>query len=140
MPIVILLALVVIGIVAAVALGAVSLPGSQHTVQGDFLLTDTSTTGGGIDDSGVSCQGDGGYSDIGPGTNVTVKNEKGELLATTTLGTGSGGSTYCEFKFMLTVPDNAKFYTFEVGRRGELSYSHDEMDSSGWSVGASLGS
>ena len=34
---------------------------------------------------GTSCEGTDGYSDIGRDTQVTVKNGKGEILATTSL-------------------------------------------------------
>lgn len=131
-------------VIAAVAAGAYYLftQGTigGHEVAGTFELTGSS---GGFSDpiavTGSSCEGDGGYSDIGPGTPVTVKNEKGEILDSSVLGTGTGTRSRCTFEFTLKVPDTAKFYTFEVGRRGELSYSRAELEAQGWEVGFNLG-
>ena len=120
----------------ALASGTIQTPLNTHEVSGTFALSDSS---GGLDTSGVGCKGDGGYGDIGPGTNITVKDEKGTLLDTASLGQGTGSTTSCTFTFALTVPDSAKFYTFETGSRGEISFSHDDMVGQGWTVGITLG-
>jgi hypothetical protein len=128
----VVVALLAVGGVVMLTNGAIG----GHTVKGTFELN------GGFDSVAATttgCEGKGGYGDIGPGTPVTVKNEKGELLDTTSLGTGTGGTYTCSFTFMLKVPDTAKFYTFEVGRRGEISNSHEDMVASGWTAGLSLG-
>ena len=57
------------------------------TVSGIFVLID-STGVGAIASDGASCEGADGYSDIGHDTPLTVKNGKGEILATTPLGQG----------------------------------------------------
>jgi hypothetical protein len=81
----------------------------------------------------------GGYSDISDGTQVTVKDAAGTVLAA---GTLTGGTiTVGEVAFTFTVegvPD-ADLYQVEVSRRGALSYTADQMDEADWSVNVSLG-
>lgn len=86
-----------------------------------------------------SCQGSGGYSDIGSGTEATLYSGSGEVLASTELGIGSEQSGYCEFTFTFNDVPETDFYQFEVGDRGKLKVSLDEMKANGWSVGGSLG-
>lgn len=71
----------------------------QAHVTGTFTLYDSSYYGSGIAAYGGTCTGDGGYSDIGPGTDVVVKDGSGAVIATTALGSGSGTSSRCEFSF-----------------------------------------
>jgi hypothetical protein len=60
------------------------------TVTGSFTLRDDSPNmyAPAITVSGSSCSGSGGYSDIDEGTQVTVKNGKGDILTTTFLESG----------------------------------------------------
>lgn len=46
------------------------------TIEGQFTLTDTENVIGSWD----SCSGTGGYSDFGPGMNVTVRDGSGEII------------------------------------------------------------
>lgn len=100
-----------------------------------------------FDDDMFRCVGTGGYSDIGVGTQVTVKNEAGLIIATGSLEEGTlieGESAFakdaCRFPFAITDVPISAFYSFEVARRGALNYSHAEMESMGWQVDLSLGS
>lgn len=45
----------------------------------------------------------------------------------------------CIFEFEVHNIPQSGFYSFEVGRRGELTHSHQEMESFGWDVGFELG-
>lgn len=107
----------------------------RFTLNGDFTLF--ATTGG----TATNCYGEGGYDDIKSGVSVTVSDGTGRLLATGNLGSGtrsaSGGS--CSFSFRIPDIKQSDFYSIEVGRRGELSYSHAEMLASDWNVAFSLG-
>lgn len=121
--------------VALVVVAAIALTRASHTVEGSFTLIDSD----GFDNFGGGCEGSGGYSDIGAGTDVTVRDEDGALLATTSLGMGEEDEPLCTFEFTLEDVPEAKFYAFEVADRGELSYSYEEMEDNDWTFGATLG-
>jgi hypothetical protein len=103
------------------------------TVDGSFTLMDTSYSrySSAISSYGSGCEGDGGYSDISSGTEVIVKNSKGDVLAQTPLGTGSGTSTICTFKFSLEVSEGENQYIVSVSHRGDKSYSFTELKDDG---------
>jgi hypothetical protein len=103
------------------------------TAAGTFVLIDTMATQGisSITSDGKSCEGADGYSDIGRDTQVTVKNGKGEILTTTTLGPGHGGAAACTFSFTFAVSEGQDHYVVSVGHRGEFSYSFDQLQRQG---------
>jgi hypothetical protein len=85
------------------------------------------------------CIGLGGYDDIMVGARVTVSNQDRTII-----GAGALEPIYlpdedrCVFTFTIDVPD-ATFYSIELGRRGELTYSREEMDKAGWHIDLTLG-
>ncbi len=86
------------------------------------------------------CNGTGGYSDLTGGAPVILRDEHGTIIASTVLRDGQD-MVVCRFSFtLLDVPDTAKFYAITVGRRGEISESHDELAADGWEFGLTLGS
>jgi len=103
------------------------------TVKGSFSLLDKSPSeySTPITVSGSTCSGSGGYSDIDQGTQVTVKNGKGEVLTTTTLGAGSGGRYVCTFPFSFQITEGEDRYVVTVSRRGDMSYSFNDLKSTG---------
>jgi len=108
---------------------------SGHDIKGSFVLTDP-----GVTNSGVYCSGTGGYSDIAEGLGVTVKDDAGKIIGTSQLSGNvqeSSGST-CSYTFAVHVPDS-DFYSIEVGHRGALTYSRDELEGRKWEVGFTLG-
>lgn len=100
------------------------------TVSGTFVLVDSAGLDG-IASDGASCAGSGGYADIGPDTAVTVKNGKGEILTTTSLGRGKSGTANCTFSFTFPVTEGQDRYVVSVGRRGEFFYSFERMRDGG---------
>lgn len=106
------------------------------TVTGSFSVIDT----GQAYTVGNSCSTYGsGYDDVGVGTDVVVKNGEGAIVGVGKLEVGLAESAYeCRFPFTLEVKE-AEFYSFEVGDRGELSYSRADLEAMGWSVAFSLG-
>jgi hypothetical protein len=124
---------VVLAVTIALLLAACSASG--HTISGSFVLTDP-----GVARTGTTCSGTGGYSDIGDGTDVTVKDGAGKVIGTGRLSTNVEGSqdTGCAYDFTVAVPD-ADFYVVAVSHRGELTYSRDEMQQHDWKVGFTLG-
>ena len=124
------------GVVLAAVVVAMLFSGSRtYTIEGSFGLFDSD----GFRDAGLGCAGDGGFNDIGPGTPVRVRDGKGALIGSATLDTGVESGSLCLLSF--TVPEvvKADYYEIEVGRRGSLGFSFSEMESSGWTVGFSLG-
>lgn len=106
------------------------------TVKGSFTLQDTSPSSYStpITVSGSSCSGSGGYDDIDQGTQVTVKNGKGDILTTTSLGSGEGGRYLCTFPFSFEITEGEDRYVVSVSRRGEMGYSFADLKSTGVSL------
>ncbi len=100
------------------------------TVSGIFVVTDTAGLDA-IASDGATCAGANGYSDVGRDTQVTVKNGKGEILATTALGQGKGNSTNCTFSFSFPVTEGQDRYVVSVGHRGEFSYTFGQLRAQG---------
>ena len=65
----------------------------------------------------VGCSGSDGYSDVNEGTQVVVKNGKGEILATTTLGHGTGSRYQCTFPVSFDITEGQDRYLISTGRR-----------------------
>jgi hypothetical protein len=131
----------VIGGIAAAAvallLGLTVSANSTMDVTGTFtLLDDGGYRSLGAFTSGSSCEGDGGYSDIHAGTQVTVADAAGTVVATGILGSGTARSIVsCEFAFTVPdVPTGEDFYQVTVSHRGTLTYTADEL-ASGLSLG-----
>ena len=88
-----------------------------------------------------TCWGRGGYNDISSGLGVVIKDGAGTIIAKDELWAGKNtGRNECTFPFYVSNVPDADFYTIEVGRRGSLVYSRDEITRADWSVAFSLGS
>lgn len=159
---------VVGGIAAAavlVVLIAVVATGGEdgQTLTGEFTLSDTDAVTG----TAESCRGTGGYSDFGPGMNVTVRKGSGEIVASGNTESLSAEEHFateveedseegaestspqeiaetmfdllgCTVVFEIEVPKE-DFYAIAVGRRGELSYSRQELEELNWNVSLTIG-
>jgi hypothetical protein len=103
------------------------------TVSGTFTLTDVNPDGytHSIDVEGRTCVGADGYSDVGPQTQVMVRNAKGEILASTVLGTGQGDGTTCTFTFGFPVTEGYDRYVVSIGHRGDFSYTFAQLQRQG---------
>ncbi len=92
---------------------------------------------------GGSCRSRQGYDDIAEGSQVTVRDAKGEIIAVGALQAGiqDGSEEYtardfqlfdlaiCSFAFSIEAPAGKGFYTISVGNanRGEHTYSEEEL-------------
>lgn len=103
------------------------------TVNGSISLKDDSPNyySPSISVSGSSCSGSGGYSDIDQGTQVIVKNGKGDILTTTVLEQGTGGIYQCSFPFSFDIKEGEDRYIVTVSHRGDMSYSFGDLKGSG---------
>jgi hypothetical protein len=99
-----------------------------------------------------------GYTDIAEGAQVVAKNSTGEIIGVCSLreggltGFGAGGfevtdNNYngrlggadCTFDFTIVLSDVTSFYSVGTEGRGDLNYSHAQMESSGWVVHLTIG-
>lgn len=132
-----------------------------ETIQGSLLIIGGST--GDITD----CEGDGGFSDIGPGTAVTVRDGSGEIVGTgdleshpseeaavdrVTLDSVAAGTAEDEAEVRELVEtsggflcplfydvdvSDAEFYELEIGNR-DITVSRDELEGQDWRMSSTL--
>jgi hypothetical protein len=105
------------------------------TVTGTFVLTDYET-------AEADCFGDGGYSDMSPGTPVILTNEANVIVGSSSLGIGTANAseTTCTYSFSISdVPIDQAQYAVEVGDRGKVVHSQAELSASSWAFSLSMG-
>ncbi|WP_432493159.1 hypothetical protein [Kineococcus auxinigenes] len=126
----------------AVKATATSVMPTTQTITGTMAVVNGNYKEG----SGV-CWSGKGYEDISKGTRVTVRDGSGNILATSSLGSSQGDgfdagvleSVYCNYPFSVTDVPKADFYEIEVGRRGSLEFSYQELADQNWAVSFNLG-
>ncbi|MEA5421492.1 hypothetical protein VB712_19900 [Spirulina sp. CCNP1310] len=107
----------------------------KYTIKGSVTLIDSDIEG--TDDH---CYGTGGFGDIRTNMPVTIRDGEGTILATGETGSGKKESIVtCIFEFEVSEIPKVDFYSIEVGRRGQLNYSFQELEEKDWTVGLSLG-
>lgn len=139
--------MVLLGLAAALALSGCSATPKSEAKSPTFDTTGSVSVPSGAWDSryaGQPCDGfrgisdrpiDGNYDDIGPGTQVVVKNESGKTISVTMLdaGTitepGTGTTLVCTSSFTLTGLPDSKFYSIHVGgpMRSDVQFTKSEM-------------
>lgn len=127
---------VAIAVIAAagIALTANSSPGNI-TIHGSLsmgLLTYTDDApGADITNPGLGdpCSAGDGYTDIAPGTTVTIGGATGQSVAVAALSAGKVASSgSCEFDFTASVPDQAS-YTVTISHRGTTTWTKAQATS-----------
>ncbi|MER6627469.1 hypothetical protein ABT301_04385 [Streptomyces sp. NPDC000987] len=107
--------------------------GRAEGADGPFSTDGTLTVAGigaGLDEE--LCSGTGGYSDIDFGTQVTVTDADGTLVAMGSLGLGEKTEQGCEFPFTIDdITPGSKFYTVEISHRGGLTQTEEELRAGG---------
>jgi hypothetical protein len=86
---------------------------------------------------------DTGYDDLTAGAPVTVKDSRGVVLAASSLPagktqTGFTGGPVCHFALSVQVPDSA-FYQVEVSHRGTVTFTRQDLQSTHWTAGLTIG-
>ncbi|WP_222840696.1 hypothetical protein [Actinosynnema mirum] len=115
--------------------------GPAEPKSGPFTLRGTMTLmGGGSSYAAVGdCEGTRGYDDISEGTQVSVYDASGTIVAISELTNSnylSGGM--CRFNFAVPdVPDGERIYQVEVSHRGKISYT--EKDARAGAINLTLG-
>lgn len=139
-------AAIVIGVVAVALLTDVLGSGPltmRHTLAGSIELRDSDPISSPpwIDGSTSDCSGSGRYSDLRGGAALTVSDGAGRLLATVSLGPGTGGPPHtCRFGFSLVDVPDVSLYRLDVGHRRVGSFTYDDMAVRDWTVQIVLGS
>ena len=99
------------------------------TVSGTFVLAESNSDAeiSSIESDGTSCKGTDGYADIDRGTQVVVRNGKGEILTTTSLGEGRGDDATCTFSFSFPITEGQDRYVVSVSHRGDFIYTYNQL-------------
>lgn len=94
------------------------------TITGTVEISDESLTF-----DGQRCRGDGGFSDMREGTQVTVTSSGGDIIALGSLQTGTArGYGTCIWRFTVDdVPTGQGFYGIEVSQRGVLRFAEADL-------------
>lgn len=134
----IILAVVAVGLIAAITIILIGRDSdadepSTFTMTGTLTLATTAGTLDLQDDGSWVCRGDDGYDDIAEGTQVTVYDAAGAVLAAGTLGVGDpqidnsqsdGGDSPCALPITVhDVPGGHDMYQVEVSHRGKIAFS-----------------
>ncbi|GAA2454117.1 hypothetical protein [Streptomyces macrosporus] len=74
------------------------------------------------------CSGDNGYEDLDAGTEVTVTDASGTVVAAGSLEPGEVADYTCVFTFTVDdIPAGSKLYRVEVSHRGALTHTEAEL-------------
>ena len=126
--------LIIGGFFAVFGIGNFFSENSSINVSGKLTLHTSSF------DKGKSCRGDGGYSDIHQGSQVTVSNGGGDIITVSDLGEGLADEYGdCIFNFQLKDIPNAKVYQIEIVRRGKIVYEKQQLKEKDYRIGISIG-
>lgn len=101
--------------------------GPAIAVHGSLKLTSP-----GLGETGSGCQGGEGYSDIHAGTQVTITDPAGVVLAIGQLGPGLpivvDGFRSCVFRFTaISAPSGKGIYGIEVSHRGVMRFEEARL-------------
>jgi hypothetical protein len=134
--------LVVLLALAGVAVLLSGRDDESHTIRGTFSLTDIDgwdAEGDVPHDEGDECWSEGGFDDIGVGSQIRVHDGDGTSMGTGTLYGGVVNEDYdCEFIFIIKDVGSADYYRVGSGRRGDVEYSKSEMEDNNWRVHLTL--
>lgn len=124
------------GLVFAIALLGLA---STQTLSGSLKVTDTDKNNSSVFVYDGFCITLRGYSDIGGGTDVIVKDGAGKVIALTQLLRGTPVGLYsCRFDFEIKLP-NSEFYSFSIGDRDQITYSKADLLDRSWRLDLTLG-
>lgn len=124
-------------LVAALVVVGCSGP-ATHTLTGTFTLTADNSSFD-VDVTVPTCKGNGGYADFRPGMSVAVKDQSSTIIASGVTVFDHWESGHCRLAFSVANVPDVPFYSIEVGRRGALTYSRDDLASKNWAVVLTLG-
>lgn len=123
---------IAVAVIAAIALiGGVAFAGYSVFLRDTDLTVEGSLVLVGRDNykvNGVSCNPDGGYSDISAGTQVVVTDAAGATIGIGSLKNGENEIEGCVFAFRVeNVPIGHDFYGIAIGKRGNIKYTPEQL-------------
>lgn len=121
-------------VLALVVLGLLAI-GRSRNLDGTFTVVDPD----GYREVATGCRGVGADADIAPGTDIVLRDDAGRVVARSSLGDGTEDAAGCTFPFTLYAVPRSEAYELQVGSRGSLTYSRDELDRLDWTVALSSG-
>jgi hypothetical protein len=128
------IALGLIAVVGGVGLVAINVFLQHHDIPARLTVVDSGSSSK-LRISGSTCRSAPGEPDIGPSTIVSVADPDGNVLATTTLGTGTVSGTACQFAFTLRGVPEVSSYVFKIdGLRLADTFSLEFFQSHGWNT------
>lgn len=121
------------GLVLAVMPGTFTATGTVTLMDSTSLSTYSSySSPRPISFSGDSCRGTGGYSDLGLGTGVTIRDPDGTIVGAGEITGSAALEPMCELSFTVSdVPSGEGPYTVEVSHRGEVTVTEQELAGGG---------
>lgn len=110
----------------------------SHSIYGWGIGTDKDTG---------ACWGQSGYSDIRLGTVVTIYNSTGAIVGSSALTDPQYDLTsvaskrfYCEFQWSASdIANDDVGYSVEIGSRGRVFFSAEQLKANGWELNTALG-
>jgi hypothetical protein len=132
-------AIAVVVIAAAIAVTLLLTHPGNFEAEGTMSVADSDTYSEGYAPDSDQCATDGldGYDDVVTGTQVVVRDDAGNTVAVGDLNGAKATDVGCDYIFHLSdVPAGKKFYEVEVGSRGGVQYTEEELREG---VGVELG-
>jgi hypothetical protein len=115
--------------------------GPTHTLHGSVTIFGDRT--GEFRDinvlAGGGCEGYGGFGDLQPGGNVTVRDGNDSIVASGSLEIGKVTYGGCEIPFTIPEVPESPFYSIEIGHRDGYSVSLEELNAEQWTLSLSIG-
>lgn len=112
-------------------------PAKTITITGVFTLIDFPYS---YPDGTCGGAPSGGYKDIQAGMSVVVKDGNRNIIGMGRFGPGKRIDRFsCEFTYQITDLPETKFYIVAVGRRGEMTFSLEELRERGFKISSTLG-
>jgi hypothetical protein len=117
------------------ACGGVARPGAEpestpgvFAVKGTIAVPSATYVGSEDDEPGGFCTVKDGYEDLRTGASVAVTNAGGDVVGISSLVDIERSSRECRYSFDVPgVPDGSPSYGIEVGNRGVVTYTRDQL-------------
>lgn len=115
----------------------------KHSIVGTFTIYHKQYSSENADNFMVTdnklCGGMNGFDDLRYEMPITVTNEEGKIIGIGSAGFGVLVDSDCVFTYKIDNIPRSNFYSIEVGRRGKVNYSIEQIIRDNWKVLISIG-